>query len=234
MKKLSSSIATAGAALIALGTLATTPATAGTIKFNYTAEVSGAAFLESQFASQVETALGLSPGELPTGNFTLNEFFSGAFTSSDDPQLYLDGAIEVNLGLLSEASGLPFNNLSPLLNQNNVSLSGSGTLTSSLGTLPFDLSFNNPNQSIQVTFNPSQANLIGACLEGECTAEATGVNATVTSKANNTTVASLTNVSFSVTTTPTKPAKIPETSTWLGLIGIGGLLVANRKRLKAN
>jgi hypothetical protein len=199
MKKLS--LATAGAVFMVLGAVGTLAA-AEKIEFDYTAEVSSNVFINPIFATQIEQNLGLNPGELPQGNFAINEVFNGTFTNPDDPQQYLDGDIELDLSLLSSISGLNFLGLSPLLEQSNVLLSGNGNLTSSLGILPFNLGFNAQNKSIKITFDPNQANIIDGCFVGACTAKATGVNASVALKANNALVASVTNLNFSATTTP--------------------------------
>ncbi|MGK7875296.1 MAG: PEP-CTERM sorting domain-containing protein [Xenococcaceae cyanobacterium] len=226
MKNLS--MAAAGAAFITLGAVGAAPAAAGTIGFNYNATMSGDAFVEPSFASQIENALGLNPGYITPGNSSYNESFAGMFTTLDDPNQYLDGDIEVTLHFLVSALGFDTSNLDLLLAQTNLTWSGTGNITSGLGILPFNFGFNNSNNSIKITFDKSQADIIDGCLVGECTTQSTGsVSLTLL---NNTEVLSMTNMNFSVTT---NPKSIPESSTLLGLIGVGGFFAAKRKRVKA-
>lgn len=217
--------------------ISTAPANAGTISFDYEAKISGDAFIFPLASAPLEERLGLPPGSLPMGDFTLNETFTGTLTSSFEREQYLDGDISFNLSELSELSGLNFTSLDSILRRSTVTLSGTGTLTSNLGTLPFDISFNEPNQSIQFSFERDRANIIDGCLIGSCTAQATGIDASIILNINpsvSVLLATASELTVSLRTIPRnfqpQPVQTPEASTWLGLIGVGGLLAINQSK----
>jgi hypothetical protein len=211
----------------------TAPANAATITFDYEAEVAGDAFIFPLAVAPLEESLGLPEGTLPEGDFNLDENFNGTFTGLFEREQYLDGNIDFNLITLSQLSGLDLTVLDSILSRSDVTLSGTGTIVSEQGTLPFDIGFNEVSQSIQFSFARDRANLLDGCLVGTCTAQATGIDASIflnLSPFSRVLLTSASDLSISVRTTPR--ISTPEASTWLGLIGVGGLLITNRRFFK--
>jgi hypothetical protein len=211
----------------------TAPANAAIITFDYDAEVAGDAFIFPLAVAPLEESLGLPEGTLPEGDFNLDETFSGTFTGLFEREQYLDGNIDFNLITLSQLSGLDLTVLDSILSRSDVTLSGTGTIVSERGTLPFDIGFNAVSQSIQFSFDRDRANILDGCLVGTCTAQATGIDASIflnLSPFSRVLLTSASDLSISVRTTPR--ISTPEASTWLGLIGVGGLLITNRRFFK--
>jgi hypothetical protein len=209
--------------------VSTAPANAATITFDYDAEVAGDAFIFPLAVAPLEESLGLPEGTLPEGDFNLDETFSGTFTGLFEREQYLDGNIDFNLITLSQLSGLDLTVLDSILSRSDVTLSGTGTIVSERGTLPFDIGFNAVSQSIQFSFDRDRANILDGCLVGTCTTQATGIDASILLELNpfsSVFLTSASDLSIAVRTTPR--ISTPEASTWLGLIGIGGLLIARR------
>jgi hypothetical protein len=216
-------------------TISTAPANAASITLDYEAEITGDAFIFQLAAAPLEETLGLPPGTIPMGDFTLNETLTGTLTSSFEREQYLDGDISFNLSELSNLSGLNLTNLDSILSRSTVTLTGSGTLTSDLGTLPFNIGFNEPSQSIQFSFDRDRSKILDGCLVGTCTALATGIDASIIlniSPSVSVLLATANDLAISLRTNPriSQSVQTPEASTWLGLIGIGGLLTKCRKK----
>ena len=229
------SIATAGAALLALGTTAASPVVAGTIGFNYYADVEG----NYQILPQLSSYLPLPN----SGSF--DEEYDGMFVLDDDPNQWLDGDLSLGPDFFSSyLSGLFGVNISEdtinLLDDNfDLSLTGAGTLNSNLGSLDFDLGWDSDENSVKLIFDPSKASIIDGCLVGLCQIEHTTdviLTAVTNFLGTDITVGTLTVEKLKLTTIPksiTKPKPTPEPVSLLGLIGVGGFLASRRKKVKA-
>ena len=168
------------------------------------------------------------------GDFKLNKTLTGTLTGSFERDSYLDGDISFNLNELSQISGLNLTDLNFVLRRSTVTVTGMGTLTSSLGTLPWNVDFDEPSQSIQFSFERENANIIDGCLSSICIAQATGIDASIIlslSSFSSILLATVSDLNISVRTTPKsfQPVQTPETSlTWFGLIGAIGFIGIER------
>ncbi|MDY6781086.1 MAG: PEP-CTERM sorting domain-containing protein [Cyanobacteriota bacterium] len=244
------SIATLGAAVLTLGTVAVgaAPVQAGTITFDTSAQVSGNVSVNEDFASYANGLLGSSV--IPGGDFSFNESLNSAFTIDDDPQQYLDGDISLGIDLFYSALGLNLDTgtITLLDSLFNVAVSGSGTLSNGTESLGFSLSYDSTQQEIIATFAnfDPQNNFIDSCLTGSCTT-AGNFDFGLLAEAPLSFLVGAEPVSasgsFSVTTTPqttNEPSlpptdgepnqSVPEPTTFLGLLGTAGFLATRRKR----
>jgi hypothetical protein len=101
------SIATAGAAFVALGVAGAAPATAATMTFDYEANAAGKARLEPgavPLIPMLESMLDLEPGTIPAEQ-DFSESFSGSFSVPDDPAQITDGNITVDLPIIASIFG---------------------------------------------------------------------------------------------------------------------------------
>ncbi|MGB3692483.1 MAG: PEP-CTERM sorting domain-containing protein [Spirulinaceae cyanobacterium] len=231
------SIATVGAAAIALGTciLGAKTATAADIKFNVEAEILGNAFISPLLANFSDT--------IPTGNIPIANSFSHSLTINDDPNQYLDGDISLGLNLLFSTFDISIDDttISNLDSLFDFSVSGSGVLSNGSEDLDFDLSYDSNNNEILATFvnfDPNN-NFIDSCLVASCTT--TGNFAfSILSNFLPTPLSVVSAAgSFSLVSTPIlddtgvpddSTQSVPEPTTILALLGVGSFLAYRRKQ----
>lgn len=242
--KIKLSIATTGGALLALGTVGTISATAGTITFDYQAQVSGNATVNPVAALYAEIYLGLDSGSIPT-SLDFSKVFTGSFTTLDDPAQFTDGDITLDASNLSNLLGIQIPDVSgsALDNILSIDFGGSGTLTSGVGSTNFNFNYVSPLKAIVINdFNP---NVVGGCLVGLCTATGTG---SLNISAFNFLEVASGEGQFTVKTNPVSQSAplapallaaqvaeskaVPEPSVLLGLFGVGTLFAAHRKLQK--
>lgn len=176
MKKLS--IATAGAALLALGTVSAVPAEAGTLTFDYEAEVSGSVTFNPflvPFLPTVEQYLGLPSGFIPPSVTFPPYSFTGQFTVLDDPAQYTAGDISLDSTLFSSLYGFsyPASLADTLDSVFNLNFSGIGSVTSNLGTTDFVFDYVSADNSILIN-QFTDVSVLDGCLVEECVTTAEG------------------------------------------------------------
>ncbi|MBE9117502.1 PEP-CTERM sorting domain-containing protein [Lusitaniella coriacea LEGE 07157] len=169
-----SSMATVGAAAMALGTFAISaaPAAADPITFDVDATVSGEATVDSTFADIVNGLFAnVLPEPIPSGTFLVDESLSYSATIDDDPAQYMDGDLSFGVDMLSSVLGISLDTstIALLDSYADIDFSGSGTLTNGSEDLDFDLSYDSANNEILATFADFDSSIIESCLVGSCT-----------------------------------------------------------------
>lgn len=222
-------------ALATLGTqvMSIEPTFAAEITFDTEAEIAGSLSFSSFFISAIEDELNVT---LPSESIPFAEEFSDRFTIDDDPNQYLDG--DISLGwksFLSEDLWLDFGGIDFSLLESflDIDFGGTGLLTNGIEDLAFTLSYDSVNKEFISTFTDFDPdnNFIDSCLIGVCTATADfefslffnqGFPLEVVSAAGN----------FAITTTPVGSSQsVPEPTLLLGLLGIGGCVASQRRKL---
>lgn len=258
MKNLS--MATIGAALFALGTVGAVPASAGNLIFDYEAQVSGSAALNSLLIPIAEQYLGLPTGTIsPFIDFPAYTF-TGQFTVLDDPAQYTDGDITLDSTFFSSLYSFPFppSVVDTLDSVFNLDFFGTGSVTSNSGTTSFVFEYINQDNSILIN-QFTDVSVLNGCLVGECVTTVGGsfnldlvlseflaeidedgvdLPPEITQAlifyqefiGNELNVVAG-NVDLEVTTVPVE--SVPEPSTLLGLFGLGSFFAAKRKLQKA-
>jgi|GEM_PF-4678428 len=197
MKKIS--IATASAAFLAIGAVGTSPATATTTTFDYSANVSGNVTANSVaqtfIIAEIETLLGLAPGTIPT-EYDFSESFSGSFTLLDDPAQFEDGDITLDASLFGsifepipsqyfdllppELSGLsdlvttPSDGIDLLDTLFNANFTGTGNLVVDGTSQTTNFAVNYLNDSNAIVIDGYDPNIVSGCLTEACTITADG------------------------------------------------------------
>lgn len=237
------SIATLGAAVLAIGSLAVgaAPAHAGTVILDTSVQAAGSGFIDSSFADIANNLVGSNV--VPSGVFAFDETSIFPSVVNDDPQQYEDGDVSVGIDLVYQILGLNFDSatINTLNTLFTVDVSGGGTLSNGTESIDFNLSYDSDAQEVLATlvnFDP-QNNFIASCLTVTCT--------TTGDFGFDLLLGPLTPVSFRgdflVVTTPqvsgnpdsipsgNDPVQtVPEPATFLGLLGTAGLLATRRKR----
>ncbi len=238
VKKLS--IATAGAAFVALGTVGMAPANASTLtQLNYSGTASITIFGQSV--------------SLPVNTSYSIDNLSGRLSDAGDLELTIDHPLSY--------LGNDFNDLLNLYSASINSLTGAGSVSNSNGVLSaFNFSYDNTNDVL--TVSDYDFDNLQVCLSSTCNIQGEGA---YTGRINRFIPASGT-ISFNVDQTATllsdspvvtepsaailasnlpvvtEPSaatsasasqSVPEPSILLGLVGFGGFLAANRKQRKA-
>ncbi|HEY9295750.1 MAG TPA: PEP-CTERM sorting domain-containing protein [Phormidium sp.] len=204
------SIATAGAALVTLGTIGMAPVEAAQLtKLDYSGKVSGTVSLFGAFTVDVDKSY-------------IIDNLSGRLQDAGDSELTLDHPF----GYLGDYFGSYLSNLGSI-----DSFSGFGSIFKGLSYSPTDLlsTFNFSYNKITdiLTVKGYEFDKIKVCLSGTCNISGEG-SASGTAFGFIPVQAS---VNFKVSQTAT-PLDVPEPSALLGLIGLGGFFAAKRKLQK--
>jgi len=193
------SMVTATTALLAVGAVAISPATANTITFDYSGNVSGnvtaSSIAETLIIPQIESLLELAPGSIPT-EYDFSESLSSSFTVLDDPAQFEDGDITLDASLFGgffepipseyfdllppELSGLsalittPNDGIDLLDSLFNANLTGTGNLVVDGTSQTTNFAINYLNDSNAIVIDGYNPNIVSECLTGACTITADG------------------------------------------------------------
>jgi len=238
VKKLS--IATAGAAFVAIGTVGMAPANASTLtQLNYSGNASISIFGQSI--------------SLPVNTSSTIDNLSDRLSDAGDSQLTLDHPLSY--------LGNDFNDLLNLYSASINSLTGSGSVSNNNGVLSaFNFSYDNANDVF--TVSDYDFDNLQVCLSSTCNIQGEGaytgrinrfiptsgtisfnVDQTATLLSDSPVVAEPSAMILasdlpvvaepSAATSASASQSVPEPSILLGLFGFGGFLAANRKQRKA-
>jgi hypothetical protein len=249
------------AAVISLG-VATAPAQAGTITFNYYDATVATEITLNPLLNNFLQSIDF-PIPLPTNSIPLNfDLPPGSFTLLDDPAQYTDGDITLDFPLLSQLFGisLPPEQVETFDNLFNFDFLGSGSIQSQVaGLTNFDINYDSAQNAFVINnFNPD---VIEGCTLGICQTQASGnlglslvlsqfvdlsddlgidltddvLNAIALYQqffGDELSLATGT-IDVAVTTEPVNSQSVPEPGVSLGLLGIAGGLAARRKMRNA-
>ncbi|MBD1944885.1 PEP-CTERM sorting domain-containing protein [Coleofasciculus sp. FACHB-712] len=209
------SIATAGAALVTLGTIGMAPVEAAQLtKLDYSGKVSGTVSLFGDFTVDVDKSYVI-------------DNLSGRLQDAGDSELTVDHPFSY----LGDYFG------SYLSNNGSInSFSGFGSIFKGLSYSPDDLlsTFNFSYNKITdiLTVKGYEFDKIKVCLSGTCNISGEGLALGSVSSPIFGKVPVKASVNFKVSQTAT-PLDVPEPSALLGLIGLAGFFAAKRKLQKA-
>ncbi|MBD1837772.1 PEP-CTERM sorting domain-containing protein [Coleofasciculus sp. FACHB-64] len=209
------SIATAGAAVVTLGTIGMAPVEAAQLtKLDYSGKVSGTVSLFGDFTVDVDKSYVI-------------DNLSGRLQDAGDSELTLDHPF----GYLGDYFGSYLSNLGSI-----DSFSGFGSIFKGLSYSPTDLlsTFNFSYSKITdiLTVKGYEFDKIKVCLSGTCNISGEGLALGSVSSPIFGKVPVKASVNFKVSQTAT-PLDVPEPSALLGLIGLAGFFAAKRKLQKA-
>lgn len=212
------SIATAGAAVVTLGTIGMAPVEAAQLtKLDYVGQVN----------TTVSSFLGTIPFTVDVDKSYIIDNLSGRLQDEGDSELTIDNPF----GYLGDYFG---NYLSKFGSID--SFSGSGSIFKGLSYSPTDLlsTFNFSYSKITdiLTVKGYEFDKIKVCLSGTCNISGEGLALGSVSIPIFGKVPVNASVNFKVSQTAT-PLDVPEPSALLGLIGLGGFFAAKRKLQKA-
>ncbi|NEP62419.1 MAG: hypothetical protein F6K31_36725 [Symploca sp. SIO2G7] len=188
------SVATVTIAFLAAGAVGISPATAGTITFDYSGNISGnvtaSPVVEILIIPELENFLELAPGTIPT-EYNFSESFSSSFTVLDDPAQFEDGDITLDASLFGglfepipseyfdllppELSGLsdlittPNDGIELLDSLFNANFTGTGNLVVDSTSQTTNFAINYFNDSNAIVINGYDPNIVSGCLTGACT-----------------------------------------------------------------
>ncbi|MEP0856138.1 PEP-CTERM sorting domain-containing protein [Trichocoleus sp. ST-U3] len=208
------SIATAGAALVTLGTIGMAP-------------VEAAQLTKLDYSGKVNAFLGTIPFTVDVDKSYIIDNLSGRLQDAGDSELTLDHPF----GYLGDYFGSYLSNLGSI-----DSFSGFGSIFKGLSYSPTDLlsTFNFSYSKITdiLTVKGYEFDKIKVCLSGTCNISGEGLALGSVSSPIFGKVPVKASVNFKVSQTAT-PLDVPEPSALLGLIGLGGFFAAKRKLQKA-
>ncbi len=237
MKSLAIALTSATCLTVGATVFPTTPATAGTLSFDYEASFSG----DIQLNPIVSGLL-----DLPEDSFDFSETLSGSFTTLDDPNQFLDGDIILGSSFFSSLLGVDVNSDPDLAFLNellSMDFAGTGTLNSDTGTTGFE--FNYLRDLDAIAIDNFDTNVVNGCLTGVCTVDDGIWDFGLF--ANSELVNDLLDLDlppflvdeefliaqgggdFTLMTEPqTDSTSVPEPATWLGLLAIGGWTIKRK------
>lgn len=208
------SIATAGAAVVTLGTIGMAP-------------VEAAQLTKLDYSGKVNAFLGTIPFTVDVDKSYIIDNLSGRLQDAGDSELTLDHPF----GYLGDYFGSYLSNLGSI-----DSFSGFGSIFKGLSYSPTDLlsTFNFSYSKITdiLTVKGYEFDKIKVCLSGTCNISGEGLALGSVSSPIFGKVPVKASVNFKVSQTAT-PLDVPEPSALLGLIGLGGFFAAKRKLQKA-
>jgi hypothetical protein len=237
MKSLAIALTSATCLTVGATVVPATPATAGTLSFDYEASFSG----DIQLNPIVSGLL-----DFPEDSFDFSETLSGSFTTLDDPNQFLDGDITLDSSFFSSLLGVDVNSDPDLAFLNellSMDFAGTGTLNSDTGTTGFE--FNYLNDLDAIVIDNFDTDVVNDCLTGVCTVDDGIWDFGLF--ANSQLVNDLLDLDlppfllgeefliaqgggdFTLATAPqTGSTSVPEPATWLGLLAIGGWTIKRK------
>ncbi len=228
---------------------------AGTLTFDYRGTVTSDNISLNNFDGlvdfgDIEGALGIDPN-----SSDLADTIAGSFTTSDDPNQYLDGDLEIDgdfalgllgftadgfedqladaLGILSPGTPSSLDDVLALL---DITMSGTGQLVTSGGVLEFAATYSSDFDNMQLSFLPANASLIDNCLSELCTVNSDldfQVDLDLFSGFLPSMEIASGSLALAVETTPreqTTQESVPEPAMVLGLLASSGWVVARRRK----
>ena len=187
MNKVAATVA--GVVSIALGTLETLPAVAGTIAFDYRdGYANGTLEVDSTVSDLANNMFGIDLGIERSMNLNLNASdLTGSFSLFDDPEQFTDGDITLDYDVFSNTIGLSAftDDFSSMLGDLDagaaaafadsflsLALSGTGTIDAGDTSTNFNLNYVSDTNSIVI--NGFDADVVSQCLTLTCTTTGQG------------------------------------------------------------
>lgn len=144
----------------------TTPATAAPVTVDFEGDVQATVTVEQDFSNLLKSL------NIPLPDSVINENIVGSVTVDDDASQYLDGDLSLGYDLLSSTLGVSIDQqtITALDNFLDLSVTGSGRVTSGAQTMNYSLRFNSAVDEFQAVFDNFDPNteIISACASGAC------------------------------------------------------------------